>query len=72
MEPNDIKPGMSILGEEHFHELKRGLEITREGLRQVKLARQAGMDFSIDEKTLKDNEAQILRLLQVYFPGRSV
>lgn len=58
------------LTEDHYQRLKQGLEAADKGLSQVKLANLAGIATGDAQKQLEAARAQIVSILQVYFPGR--
>lgn len=60
----------SPLNEENLQQITQALETIRVGLEHVALAKSAGIDVKAQEDSLRASQAQLLRIKQVYFPGR--
>lgn len=58
------------LSETHYQEIQRGLEAAQRGLANIARAKMAGIDMSAAEQQIKDSQARLLAIKQVYFPGR--
>lgn len=58
------------LNEQHYQQIKDGLAQADEALRQIDLAKRAGLDVSAQEKQVAETKARLLSIKQVYFPGR--
>jgi len=65
-----IKIGENPLSEDDLVKINNGLIYAREGLRQIDLAKMAGLDVTAQEQQLRDYESKLLSPKQVYFPGR--
>jgi len=58
------------LTEEHLTRINEGIEKADSALRQVTLAKMAGIEMGAIEQEAKDARDKLLRIKQVYFPGR--
>jgi len=58
------------LDQTHLQELSRGLLAAEEGLRQIALAKQAGIDVAQQERDLLASRDKILAIKQTYFPNQ--
>jgi hypothetical protein len=63
-------PSGNPLNEEHLEQLNTGIAAANEGLRQVELAKRAGMDMSQQETELRASLESLRQIKQVYFPNR--
>jgi len=62
--------GQGVLNEEHYQQIQQGLDQIAEAERQIKLAKQAGLDTSHYEQTVKEQKQLLTGLKQTYFPNR--
>jgi hypothetical protein len=58
------------LTEQHFDQIKQGLDEVARAENQIRLARLAGINMDAVEAELKSHRERLLALKQVYFPGR--
>jgi len=58
------------LDESHFQQIEQGLASASRALAQVELAKRAGIDTGDSESRAREAQAKLLRIKQVYFPGR--
>lgn len=58
------------LNEQHLADINNALQQLAEANRQIKLAKQAGIDVTAQEAEAKDTENKLRSIKQVYFPGR--
>lgn len=63
---DDINP----LNEEHLRQLNDGLAGIARARAQLRLAEAAGINVDVSKKEVDELEASLLRIKQVYFPGR--
>jgi len=61
---------MSVLDKKDFDSLKKAQKDIEETKNRIKLAKQAGIDMSQQEKVLNDYDVKVRALLQTYFPGK--
>jgi hypothetical protein len=59
-----------ILTEEHYQVIKNSLDIISQTEKEITLAKMAGIDVSAQEKQMADNKAALLKIKNVYYPGR--
>ncbi len=58
------------LTETHLAEIQRGLEGVNVALYQIELAGRAGIDVSAAKVKAEELRSSLLKIKQVYFPGR--
>lgn len=58
------------LTEEHLNQINNALEAAQFARSQIDMAKRAGIDVASHEQQLNTNEARLLQIKQVYFPGR--
>lgn len=58
------------LNEQHLTQINDGLRQADEAMRQIELAKRAGLDVSLQEQQVQATKARLLQIKQVYFPGR--
>lgn len=68
MDPLDV---ISPLTEQHYQDIKNGLEAINKAKAQIALAKRAGLDVTAQEAAANDTERKLLQIKQVYFPNRS-
>jgi hypothetical protein len=62
--------GQGVLDEAHLSSINEGLAKLDEAERQIKLARQAGVDVGTWPTQVSDTRGKLLAIKQTYFPGR--
>lgn len=63
-------PTISPLSGEDLGRINTALSNVDKGLAQAELAQRAGIDVSGQIQQLKDTQAKLLQIKQVYFPGQ--
>lgn len=58
------------LNEQHYQEIVKALDTIKSGLSQVALAKQAELDVGNSETELIAARDKLLKIKNVYFPGR--
>jgi hypothetical protein len=58
------------LSEAHLAQLKAGMEAADEALRQIEMAKRAGIDMGAQEAETRALRDRLAQIRQVYFPGR--
>jgi len=58
------------LGEQHLIDINNALANAVIAQKQLDLAKRAGFDVSVQQKTLDDSVAKLRQVKQVYFPGQ--
>jgi len=58
------------LTEAHYNEIQNALAEAQNGLNQVAKAKLAGIDLPDLEQEIKEHQAKLIRIKNVYFPGR--
>lgn len=59
------------LTEEHFQQLKAGLEAMKVAKTQIDAAKRAGIDVSTQETAMNETKQKLERIKAVYFPNRN-
>jgi hypothetical protein len=65
-----MSDGQGVLTEQHLADIQKAMDNLNEAERQIKLARQAGLDTGAYETELKKTREQLTALKQTYFPNR--
>jgi hypothetical protein len=60
----------SPLTAEHLQQIKNALDAVKRAKVQIELAKRANVPLGDLEQTNLDNEAKLINLKQVYFPGQ--
>ncbi len=60
----------SPLSEQHFTQIQQALAALDRADRHIQMARMAGIDVALQEKASAEARDKLLRIKQVYFPGR--
>lgn len=60
----------SPLNDTHLADMRNALAQIAIGEHQIMLAKQAGVDVSVLEKTMQEHKQRILQIKNTYFPGQ--
>ena len=64
-----VLPPVNPLNANHLADINKALEAIKIGLQQAELAKRVGIDVSKREESLREMQAKLEAIKQVYFPN---
>ena len=64
-----VMPKVNPLNANHLMDINKALEAIKIGLQQAELAKRVGLDVSKHEENLREMQAKLEAIKQVYFPN---